>query len=229
MIKLNEIKFQNVILYFLVLICCISTYGQDNNDNEEYITFNDRNNKVHGVYIGLNAHYGELRGKSAYGGNFKIAYVANQRFEIGLAITGFESDQPLIEDTDLESVVGGGTVGIHLEPIFLSDKTVSLSFPLVIGAGFFTNRILSGPDFDEDFLDNEFENLNTVLVIEPGVSVLYNLSRYLQLEAGIKYRFSGKLNLATSPIERLNGFTAGVGLKVGVFNMGRNRYKKKLD
>ncbi|MEM7486724.1 MAG: hypothetical protein AAF348_16065 [Bacteroidota bacterium] len=215
-------------LSFLALICCISIYAQDDSE-DKYITFNDRKNNVHGVYIGLHGHYGELRGEPAYGASFKIAYVANQRFEIGLSITGFESDQPLIPDTAIDNVVGGGTVGIHLEPIIFSEKRVSLSFPLHVGVGFFTNRILSGPDFDEDFKDREFEDLNPVLIIEPGVSTLFNISRYLQLEAGIKYRFSGKLNLATSPIKRLNGFTAGFGVKVGVFNMGRNRYKKNLD
>ncbi|WP_405412191.1 hypothetical protein [Maribacter sp. Asnod1-A12] len=215
-------------LPLLVLISFISGNAQVNND-EEYITFNDRNNKVHGVYLGLGAHYGELSGKAAYGGSFKIAYVANQRFEIGLAITGFESDQPLIADSEIDHIVTAGTVGIHLEPIMFSDKRVSLSFPLVVGAGVAGYRILSGPDFDEDFQNTELEDYNAVFLIEPGVSTLFNLSRYIQLEAGIKYRLTGKLNLATSPIERLNGFTAGIGLKVGVFNMGRNRYKKKLD
>lgn len=79
--------------------------------------------------------------------------------------------------------------------------------------------------FDEDF---DEDDIDAVFVLEPGMSVLFNISRYLQLEAGIKYRFSSKLDLEFNPLSRINGFSGGVGIKVGVFNMGRNRYKKHL-
>jgi len=82
-------------------------------------------------------------------------------------------------------------------------------------------------DFEEDFVDKEFEDSKTIFVLEPGANALFNISRYLQLEAGVKYRLTNNFNLATSPIKNFNGFSAGVGIKVGVFNMGRNRYKKK--
>ena len=60
--------------------------------------------------------------------------------------------------------------------------------------------------------------------------MLYNISRYIQFEAGVKYRFSSRLNLESDyDISRINGFSAGLGIKVGVFNMGRNRYKKNID
>ena len=51
-----------------------------------------------------------------------------------------------------------------------------------------------------------------------------NVSRYVQLEAGVKYRVSSKFNLSPEyNISDINGFSAGVGVKLGVFNMGRNR------
>ncbi|GAA4272670.1 hypothetical protein U6A24_07945 [Aquimarina gracilis] len=66
-------------------------------------------------------------------------------------------------------------------------------------------------------------------MVEPGINVLFNISRYAQIEAGIKYRFSSKIELVDSPIDRINGFTSEIGIKLGIFNMGRNRYKKKLN
>ena len=64
---------------------------------------------------------------------------------------------------------------------------------------------------------------------EPGVSALFNISRYLQIEAGVKYRFSSRINLPPTRTVNINGFSAGIGIKVGVFNMGRNRYKKNVQ
>jgi len=85
----------------------------------------------------------------------------------------------------------------------------------------------NGDNFDEqDFEDNA----QAFFIVEPGLNALFNISRYLQLEAGIKYRISNKVNDAKNfdPVKRINGFSAGIGVKVGIFNMGSNRYKKKL-
>jgi hypothetical protein len=69
---------------------------------------------------------------------------------------------------------------------------------------------------------------DAIFVVEPGVNVLYNISRYVQLEMGVKYRFSSKAELSPDTITRINGFSAGFGVKMGVFNLGRNRYKKNI-
>lgn len=217
-------------LLFLIPLSLIHAQDVDEKATEEkdYIEFNDRNNVVHGVYLGLTAIYGELGGEPLYGGGFKIAYVANQQFEVGMAVTVFQSDQQFIISNTIDNKLFGGYIGAHLEPILFSKSRVNLSFPLFIGIGAigYTN---DGADFDDDFIDTEFDNVNVISVVEPGVSALFNISRYLQLEAGVKYRFTNKIDLATSPIRNLNGFSAGVGIKVGVFNMGRNRYKKKVQ
>ncbi|MDB4293183.1 hypothetical protein N9954_07205 [Maribacter sp.] len=216
---------KNAVLPFFLLLSFFVLKAQDT-DKKDYIEFNDRNNVVHGVYLGLSSHYGELRNEPSYGFGFKIAYVADQKFEIGMAITAFQSDQQFIISETIDNTLTGGYVGLHLEPILFSKRKVSLSFPLVIGAGaigYFSDE----DDFDDEFIDAEFDKVDFIAVVEPGISALFNLSRYLQLEAGVKYRFSSKIDLATSPIKNLNGFSAGIGIKVGVFNMGRNRYKKK--
>ncbi|WP_299433527.1 hypothetical protein [uncultured Maribacter sp.] len=217
-------KNKNNVLLFFLLVFSFFSNAQDTTD---YIEFNDRNNVVNGVYLGLSAIYGELGGEPLYGGQFKIAYVADQKFEVGIEITGFQSDQQFITSTTIENKLIGGYIGTHLEPILFSKRKVSLSFPLFIGLGAigYTNN---GDDFDDDFIEKEYEDVKAIFVLEPGVNALFNISRYLQLEAGIKYRITNNFNLATSPIKNFNGFSAGVGIKVGVFNMGRNRYKKKL-
>jgi len=222
-IKMNNQKK----VVFLVLLGSLFSFGQQN--DQDYITFNDRRNVVHGVYVGLNMGFGEIEGEETITGGLKIAYVANQQLEVGFLAKGFYSRQNVFAPTlNNEADLIGGYAGFHLEPILFGKSLVSLSFPVFIGGGavgYVDREIVdNGGDFDiaEDDVD-------PVFVLEPGISALFNISRFVQLEAGVKYRFSSEIQLIDSPIDRINGFSTQVGLKVGIFNMGRNRYKKKLN
>ncbi|WP_222984140.1 hypothetical protein [Flagellimonas meishanensis] len=210
-------------LFFLLL----TTMSRGQNDNEEYITFNDRSNVVHGVYLGISTAYGEIEGEDTYIGGIKIAYVANRQFEIGFSGNFLYSDQnlftPRTRNEDLFAAYGG----LHLEPILFGRSVVSLSFPLLIGAGAVGYIDGDAVRRNED-IDIHNDDVDAVFILEPGVSALFNISRYLQLEAGIKYRFSSRIELVDSPVDRINGFSGGIGVKLGIFNMGRNRYKKQL-
>lgn len=216
---------QKSILAFLFL--GISALGSAQED-DDYVEFNDRNNVVHGVYLGLTMGYGEIDSQDTYTGGLKIAYVANQQFEVGFAGNFLYSQQNIFSTTNgIDEDLIGAYGGLHLEPIFFSKSRVNLSFPLLIGAGAvgYIDDNFNDEDFGEDLNEDDFD---AVFVAEPGINVLFNVSRYLQLEAGVKYRFSSKIELAGSRLDRINGFSGGLGIKVGVFNMGRNRYRKNI-
>ena len=224
-IKTNSMQIKKL-TFFLFLFCTISLlHAQEveNQEQEDYIEFNDRKNIVHGVYLGMHIHYGEINNKRTWFNSFKLAYVANRKFEVGVAIAGLYSKQDILNNTSLkvEDIVGG-YAGIHLEPIFFSKSLINLSFPVLIGGGAigFVEKN-SEADFENDNWDNFF-------IVEPGINVLFNLSRYVQLEAGVRYRLSSKVKITPSVVNRLNGFSAGAGIKIGIFNMGRKRYKKNL-
>lgn len=210
-----------------IIFLGVSSLGLAQED-DDYVEFNDRNNVVHGVYLGLTMGYGEIDSQDTFIGGLKVAYVANQQFEVGFVGNFMYSQQNIFSTTngvneDLIGVYGG----LHLEPIFFSKSRVNLSFPLLIGAGAvgYIDGDFNDEDFGEDLNEDDFD---AVFVVEPGVNVLFNVSRYLQLEAGVKYRFSSEIELVGSPIDRINGFSGGLGIKVGVFNMGRNRYRKNI-
>lgn len=197
-------------------------------EDGDYLEFNDRYNVVHGVYLGLSMRYGEVKNKDAFMTGLKIAYVANQQFEVGFEGNFLYSEQDLFNTAlgrreDLIGAYGG----LHLEPILFGKSRVSLSFPLLIGAGGvgYIGNNFNDEDYEEELTEDDFDGF---FVAEPGVNALFNISRYLQLEAGVKYRFTSKINLVPDSIDRLNGFSVGIGIKVGVFNMGRNRYKKNI-
>lgn len=203
--------------YTTILLFTIIFYNVNAQDTDDYIEFDDSQNTVHGVYLGLSAYYGEIEGESTYMFGGKVAYVANQQFEIGFAGVGFYTDQDsqgIISDDGIY----GGYGGFHLEPIFFGTRTVSLAIPILIGGG-----VVGYVDhYFEDF-DIEDETWDAYFVFEPGVSVQYNISRFIQLEAGVKYRFSSDINLYRGSINNINGFSGGIGMKFGVFNMRRDK------
>lgn len=223
----NKMNNQKTIALLITLLVGLYTFGQGQDD--EYITFNDRRNVVHGVYVGIGGGYGEIKGEDTYLASFKVAYVANQQFEVGFLAKGLYSRQDVFNPmSGQKDDLIAGYAGFHLEPILFGKSKVSMSFPLFIGGGAvgYVDRELIE---NEDDFEVEEDDVDPVFVLEPGMNALFNISRFAQLELGVKYRFSSKIELTDSPIDRINGFSAGFGVKLGIFNMGRNRYKKQLD
>ena len=216
---MNHIKF----ILLCPLFCLLASFVNAQ-ESDDYIEFNDRKNTVHGVYLGLGFNYGTIDKAETYSSRFKIAYVANQQFEIGFVGVGFYSDLNKlglnVNDRDLAGFYGG----LHLEPILFGKSKVNLSFPLLIGGG---GVVLLDDDIDNVVINDD--DWEPVFVVEPGVNILYNINRYIQLEAGVKYRISSKVDFNPEyDLSRINGYSVGMGIKIGVFNMGRNRYTKKI-
>lgn len=213
------------LLLLLLMLLPLSLISQE---NEDYIEFNDRKNVVHGVYVGVTTYIGEINSKNTYIMGFKLAYVANRKLEIGFAGGALYSRNYLSEHVNENSDLLGGYGGIHIEPIIFGKSKVSIGFPLFLGFG---GAGFAKDDYKEASRngDPEFEDWDSFFLVEPGVNLLYNLSRYVQLEAGVKYRISTEIELNPGYIKSINGFSAGVGVKIGIFNMGRNRYKKSLN
>ncbi|WP_109298946.1 hypothetical protein [Aquimarina sp. AU474] len=187
-------------------------------DDKDYIEFNDRKNILHGVYLGLDIGYGQIDdGNNIVTVGSKLAYVANRRMELGVAIKAFysplkETDRDLNQDFEIFGFYGG----LHVENVLFNDKKIKLSIPLLMGLGYIegSGDVTKGSDM--------------MLVFEPGVNALLNLNKFVQLEGGIKYRYSTAIDSVPSDIANINGFSIGLGAKLGVFNLGKNRYKKEL-
>ncbi len=172
--------------------------------------FNDRKNIVHGVYMGFYGRFGEINGKETSHIGLKVAYVANRKFEIGVSAKVYHYQQNIkgLSSSDNVALVGSH-LGIFVEPILFSVYKLNLSFPLLVGAGVVT--IFDG-DFNENDAQFDFDDPNNsdfTLVVEPGISLLYNISRIVQLEATARYTFSNKFDISSIRLSNINGFSAG--------------------
>ncbi|OUS01626.1 hypothetical protein A9Q86_07595 [Flavobacteriales bacterium 33_180_T64] len=206
---------------------CFNSLNAQINETDDYVEFDDRKNIVHGVYFGFGGHYGRMDSEDTFLATMKLAYVANRQLEIGFAFTGFYNDRPntqpnLFDGKDV--VLFGGYGGFHIEPILFGERFISISFPTLIGGGIVSYRgIDTLENEDIELQEDDFDNF---FIVEPGINILYNFSRYTQLETGFRYRFTSNYNL--SPFKgkgNINGYSIVIGLKVGIFNMGR---KKKI-
>lgn len=216
----------------IIMIITISLSYAQEQESTDYVEFDDRKNVVHGVYIGVTQHLGELSDEWASFTTLKLAYVANRKLEIGVAGTFFFSEQPNTTGVFRgdETLLIGGYAGLHLEPILFGTKFISVSFPVLIGGGAITileEKEEGGYDFTTDEIDAGKIEFDSFFIIEPGVNLQYNISRFVQLETGIKYRFSDAFRVQHSYKDYMNGFSAGLGLKIGIFNMGRKKRKVK--
>ena len=214
-------KIGVIIVLFQTMLCI----GQETEG--DFIEFDDRKNVVHGVYIGLFQHITQISNRSTGLVNLKLAYVANKQLEVGISANVFFSKQPnntTLFEGEYVSLFGG-YMGLHLEPILYGRHKFSLSFPIMLGGGVITilkyneDGTLSERNFNKDS-----QIVDEFLIVEPGFNVLYNISRFLQIEAGILYRVSTNYELKVFE-DNINGFSAGMGLKMGIFNLGR---KKKI-
>jgi hypothetical protein len=210
-------------VFILFIFNSLSAQTDETND---YFEFDDRKNIVHGVYLGVTQYFGRISKENAGFTSLKLAYVANRKLEIGLAGTVFYSTQPNFTNVynGDEVLLFGAYGGLHLEPILFGNRFISVSFPLLIGGGGITilEKKANG-EFDEAPLENDTYDYDSFFIVEPGINLLYNISRFVQIETGIRYRFSGSFRLPFYGSDNIKGFSAGFGIKIGIFNMGRNK------
>ncbi|MBW1298179.1 hypothetical protein [Aquimarina litoralis] len=205
-------KKTKLTLLFVIIIFCFETIAQD----VDYIEFNDRKNILHGIYLGVDAGYGKIDDniEGVLIGT-KLAYVANKKMELGVALRGFASRNAINTTFNIVDELFVVYGGFHVENILFSESKVKVSFPALMGIGYIQG---SGA---------LTKNEDMMLVLEPGVNILYNINKFIQLETGIKYRFSSPIDLIPSDVvNNINGISFGIGIKMGVFNLGENRYKK---
>ncbi|NTW23623.1 MAG: hypothetical protein HGA37_02895 [Lentimicrobium sp.] len=183
------------------------------------------NQQAVGGYISLGIGNTIINNENALLGQFRIAARLGHGFSIGLAGSGFTDciyglnyDRPQLSPEGY--YIEGGYGGLLLEPVFAPDFPVHLSFPILIGAG---GVAFTESQEDYDWNEWEFEDNHYVLeskaflVVEPGVELEFNLSRFVRMGAGISYRFTNSIAVGGKREHLLNGITGAINLKVGIF------------
>jgi len=152
----------------------------------------------------------------AYGG-----FIINRRYLFGIAgyglVTNVEFDGRIsgdIEDKPLN--LHGGYGGILIGATIAPRELIHISIPIVLGAGAF--EISDKDFFTNNPADSEFTVENSVFfVVEPGIELEFNITKYFRLGAGATYRHIAGSELNNVTDDDVSGITGVISFRFGRF------------
>ncbi len=186
------------------------------NDREMRTLFGK--NRSNGGYGAFWMGYSNLDDKHALQFGGRGSWVIQHSFAIGLGGTGFMNEYHYDIVLDKDVFLTGGYAGLYLEPILFGKSPVHLSFPVLLGAGGVSFVTHNDVDWDSNFV----EDYDAFLIIEPGVDIELNLTRFMRVGFGATYRIPTAFDIGQSPIGNidagsLRGLTYNVTFKFGSF------------
>ncbi len=187
----------------------------DNDDNDEIKTLLGRKSKV-SIFGAVDLKVGKWNDKTnlLVGGHAGV--LLDNKFTLALAGYGITTRSEFQGLNSNENVyLSGGYGGLYLGYAVLSREVVHVNFPLLIGGG--------GIDIIEDqdgIFNNGFGSINEssgFFIVEPGIELELNITRFFKLAIGGTYRFIEGANLEELDESELNGFSTHITFKLGKF------------
>ncbi len=211
-------------IVMLVLPLCFLAYSANSQETENKEKPRDEirtlfgNDITHGGYGAVTMGYTQMDDKDAWIVGGRAAWIINHSFALGVGGYGLANDIPLEQtwqdEEKMSLIVGYG--GLLLEPIFMAKQPVHLAMPILIGAGGVSMAPNSYWTNDESWDEDGYSN-DVFFVIEPGLELELNLTRFMRLSGGVSYRLTSEIELPDMDKDILKGFATTVSLKFGKF------------
>jgi hypothetical protein len=214
---------KKLIVLFAVLAVTLPTFaqndGEPDNGGREMQTLMGKNNVI-GGYGAFSFQYTEIDDRDAFVFGARGAMVIGHMMSIGIGGAGFFTDVQNNLGTDQDISLAGGYGGFFFEPIVMPRFPVHISFPILIGAGGVS--VVSVDDDNNEWNDNyKSEASDAFMVIEPGVEVELNVTKFFRFCVGASYRYTTDVDITETNYEVskdiLKGFSGGVTFKFGRF------------
>ncbi len=145
--------------------------------------------------------------------------ILNNHFVIGLGGYGLTSNFKIENaETPDDLYLYGGYGGLILGGIFSPKQVVHIYTPILIGAGGMevTDRNYFN-NFNRPAPIGTFSETSAFFVVEPGLEVEVNITRFFKIGLGASYRFIRESDLTMVTNKDLSGFSGGLSLKFGKF------------
>jgi hypothetical protein len=196
--------------------------------------------KYIGIYVAPEFQYGQAAGVfNSYSGASAM-FIYNKKLAVG--ITGVRSIQDNFAPAKTSPLLlSSGFGGLKLEYTPRPNAAVHVTFPLVIGYGMARLDSVSytaknwvkdtvnvnghGKGDDYGRVRNNRGITNDYFVIQPGIQLETNIFRMVKLFGGVNYRFAFPNQTVTAPLTSttLNGLSANIGLKIGLFDFSTTK------
>ncbi len=186
---------------------------EEQKKDDEIKTLLGRSTSI-GGYGGLSVLYSQIDAKDAFIFGARGAVIMDHVFALGIGGAGFVNDfhYDYLEDKNLS--LAGGYGGMFFEPIIIPKFPVHISIPVLVGVGGVALTSMESNDWEDEYF---VEDAESFLVIEPGVEIEMNITRYFRFSLGGYYRYTSEIDLMDTESDVLNGFSFGVNFKFGKF------------
>jgi len=208
------------ILFTIVLFCSSVLIAQEDKkgySSTEIQTILNQNATSNGFYGAFHLGYSEIAGRDAINMGIRGGWIANHKFVLGFAGTGFYSDKRSTVINGLANYIAGGYGGLLFEPILMPMNQVHVSFPMIIGAGGVT--ILEGYNnmHDWDIYPPTEIGSAPFFVFEPGAELEFNIAKFFRFGLGVSYRITSDIDLLGLSSDALRGLNGHIIFKFGKF------------
>ena len=199
---MNIIMKKTVVISALLVLIASAVSSQD--PGFEYYKSREvrtllGHNRGCGGYSAFTVGYSAIDDKKAVLFGARFGWIANHSLGIGIGATGFINEFHYEPAIDREVFLAGGYGGLFIEPILLPIFPVHLSFPVLAGGGGIS-YVSKEPGLNK----NMVENSEAFLLVEPGVELELNLTRFVRFDIGTSYRFPTSFNTGRSEIQNSN-------------------------
>ena len=197
-------KTKTILAMLLAFFTVIGLQAQDEEEMKMLFSGKEKDKKektkmANGGYGAFSIGYTQIDGKDAMLLGGRAAWVANHRFALGLMGRGFFNnfnsnryyDPSYNPNYDPDYALAGGYGGIFVEPILAWNKPVHVSFPILIGAG----GVAATPTNWQyvDNYNNYHYSTDAYFVLEPGVDVEFNITKFFKIALGGSYRYTSDI------------------------------------
>jgi hypothetical protein len=191
--------------------------GTQDNSNE-IRTLMSRDNAM-GGYASLTMQYARIDKRDAYLFGFRGGALMGHVMTLGIGGYGFFNDVHYDDVLDLDLRLAGGYGGFFFEPILMPKMPVHISFPILIGAG----GVAVVSSNDNNWWNDNYKKQasDAFMVIQPGIEVEMNVTRFFRFCVGGYYRYTTDINIENPSYsvdpDVMRDLSVGVTFKFGRF------------
>jgi hypothetical protein len=201
-----------------IAITSLSAFSQDDGEYRDIQTLMGGNESV-GGYGAISMQYTQLEDRDAFVFGARGGVIVGHMVTLGLGGSGFFNDMHYDAISGMDLSLAGGYGGFFFEPILFPNFPVHVAFPVLIGAGGVSVVSTNDGDNWDDYYNSEASD--AYMVVEPGVEVELNVTRFFRFCIGGYYRYTSDVDIQdplyeVSP-DILRGFSGGVTFKFGRF------------
>ena len=208
--KLKMMKTTKLTL-LLIFIISVSTYAQKDYDavkDKEIKTNLGRNSSVKG-FGSLELKTTEIKDDIALMPGIMGGIIMNDHFILGLGGYGMAAEIDFIgTEPEIRQYLYGGYGGLILGAIIAPREVIHVNIPILIGAG--GAYITENASHDFDGSSEEFDESSAFFVIEPGIELEMNITRFFRLGVGASYRYITESDLVNITDSELNNYSGHI-------------------